>query len=373
VRLSERIERALALARLDGLIAASIENAIWLSGVYNPVRRMIVERPAIVLWPASGPPALIAASVEEAFLRERSSIPDLRLYKGTIEAAVSTLFDALRNRGVATGRLGLDVGGISAPFYLELRRRLPDAEIVDATDLLDRLRAVKNEQEIALLRRAALATDRAEWSTLDAFRLGWTELDVGTRLRQALIAEGAETIAHLLLGGGARGVAAHAEPQDITLQPGEVLRFDFGGVFRGWYSDIAKTAVIGSPSPRQRELYRVVHQVLDRHIARLRPGVVVGELHKSVAHDFAQAGLEFRAPHVGHGIGLSVHEWPVLHEGSSASLEADMVLCAEIIHVEADRERYHLEEVVWVRDSGPEVVSRSRVAPAEIPIIGGLS
>jgi len=50
-----------------------------------------------------------------------------------------------------------------------------------------------------------------------------------------------------------------------------------------------------------------------------------------------------------------------------------MVLCAEIIHVEADRERYHLEEVVWVRDSGPEVVSRSRVAPAEIPMIGGSS
>ena len=93
-------------------------------------------------------------------------------------------------------------------------------------------------------------------------------------------------------------------------------------------------------------------------------------MYSAVVDDARQVGLDFRGPHVGHGIGLGIHEWPILHPRSSAVIQAGMVLCAEVTYIEGAREQYHLEELVWVRDDGVEVLSRSRAAPAELPVIG---
>jgi len=283
---------------------------------------------------------------------------------------VAALGTVLRERGLARVRIGLDLGHVSAQLYRMLQRVVPDAEIADATSLLGRLRAIKSAPEIEALREAAQATDRAEWEALGEFRVGWTEADLGIRLRQALIGQGAETVAFLILGGGRRGVAAHATPADVPLRPGELLRFDMGGLFHGWASDVAKTAAVGAPTDGQRRAYRTLRRILDDHIARLRPGAVPEELYASVAADFERAGLGLRAPHVGHGIGLGVHESPLLAPGERTPIQADMVLCAEVIHVEGEEERYHLEELVHVGHDGPQVVSRSRPAPEAIPVIG---
>jgi Xaa-Pro aminopeptidase len=368
--LPDRVERALLDAGADVLVAAGPANAIYLSGAYNPVRRLIPERPAIVLWPREGTPLLIAAAIEGAFLRERAAISEIRTYAGMIEAAVGALSAALRERGLATARIAADLGHVSAEFYRALQKAVPDAVIVDATPHLARVRAIKSPPEIAALRRAALATDRAEWEALDAFRTGATEADLGVALRRALIGQGAETVAFLILGGGRRGVAAHATPADVTLHPGELLRFDMGGLFHGWASDIAKTVTVGTPTSGQLRIYRLLRQILDQHIARLRPGAAAEALYAAVARDYERAGLTLRGPHVGHGIGLDVHEPPILAPGDRTVIQTDMVLCAELIHVEGEDERYHLEELVHVREDGPEVLSRSRPVSETIPVIG---
>jgi Xaa-Pro aminopeptidase len=322
------------------------------------------------VWPREGEPVLLAAAIERAFLRERSSIPDVRTYTGATEAAVTALATLLRERGLTRARIGVDLAHVSAHFYRAVREALPNAAIVDATPLLARVRAIKSPREIEVLRVAAQATDRAEWEGLDAFRLGWTEADLGIRLRQALIGHGAETVTFLILGGGRRGVAAHATPANVTLQPGELLRFDMGGLFHGWSSDVAKTAAVGAATDAQRRIYGKLRRILDDHIARLRPGAVPEAIYAAVAADYDRAGLALHAPHVGHSIGLAVHESPILAPGERIPLEADMVLCAELIHVEGDHERYHLEELVHVHRNGSEVLSRSRPASETIPVIG---
>ncbi|RJQ62298.1 MAG: aminopeptidase P family protein [Desulfobacteraceae bacterium] len=366
---SNRLGEALKLAKLDALIAAAPENAVYLSGAYNPVRKLLPERPAIVLWPQDGSPLLIAAAIEEEFLRERSVISDRLLYRGKAEAAVSLLAKAVANAKLSKARIGVDLEGISAHLFQELVRKLPNARFDNATALVAELRAVKSGGEVQALREAAVSTDCAEWKALDAFRVGWTEKELAVELRQALISEGAETIAFLILGGGRRGVAAHAAPSSTPLAPGEILRFDMGGFFDGWASDLAKTACVEEPSPRQRHVYRTLRRILDDHIGRIRPGRTAGELFDAVSSDFHSAKLRFDAPHVGHGIGLSVHEWPILSAGNRSPIRSDMALCAELIYVEEDRERYHLEELVLVRQDGAEVISRSRIAEEDIPVI----
>jgi len=314
--------------------------------------------------------SLIAAAVEEAFLHERSAISELSLYQGATEAAVSALVDALGKEQLLTRRLGIDLEGVSGHFYRELLQRAPDVEFEDCSGLLAEIRAVKSEDEAHALCHAAQSTDRADWMALDAFQIGWTEAELGVRLRQALIGQGAETISFLILGGGIRGVSAHASPSNAPLARGEIVRLDMGGLFNGWASDLAKTLCVGEASPRQRRVYQTLHSILDDHIARIRPGKKAGDLFNEVASDFNRAELRFGAPHVGHGIGLSVHEWPILTAGNSARIRAGMVLCLELMYVERDVERYHLEELVLVREDEAEVISRSRPAREEVPIIG---
>lgn len=367
----KRLAEALDDAPMDAMLVAGPDNAVYLSGAYNPVRRLILERPAVVVWPRHGQLVLVAPAVEEAFLRERSQLHDLRFYRGTTRDAVALASAALRELGLSRATIGCDLEAVSAHFYVSLRRELPDAVIVDASDVLSELRAVKTDSEVAALRRAAEATDRAEWRSLEAFELGWTEARLAARLRHALLDEGADTVTFLVLGGGIRGVAAHAAPSATALKPGEIVRFDLGGSFSGWASDVAKTAVVQEATPRQRHVYGVLRGVLNRHIERLRPGALASELYTAVAADFERAGLPFAAPHVGHGIGLSVHESPLLAPGTPRALKENMALCAELIYVEEGRERYHLEELVHVRMAGPEVISRSR-RPIfdELPVIG---
>ena len=365
-----RVVQAMERAQLDALIGASPENAVYLSGAYNPIRRLIPERPAIVLWPKEGSPLLIAAAIEEAFLLERSAISDLWLYQGATEAAVSMLADALGKQQLLTARLGIDLEGISAYFFQELHRRVPAAKFQDSTRLFAELRAVKNDEEVEVLRHAAQSTDYAEWRALEAFRAGWTEIELGTHLRQALIGQGAETIAFLILGGSLQGMVAHAIPSNHSLVPGELVRLDMGGFFGGWASDLAKTACVGDPSPRQRHIYRTLRSLLDEHIARIRPGTTAGNLFNAVVSGFQRACLKFGAPHVGHGIGLSVHEWPILSAGNPALIQPGMVISAELIYIEEDRERYHLEELVHVQEGETKVISDSRPVQKEIPVIG---
>jgi Xaa-Pro aminopeptidase len=366
----DRIVQALERSQFDALIAASPENVLYLSGAYNPIRKILPERPAMVLWPRDGSPVLIAAAIEEVFLRKQSTISDLTLYQGATEAAVSVLADALKKRRLSATRLGVDLEGVSAHFFRELIQRVPEAEFEDCSGLFLELRAIKSDEEVQALSHAAQATDCAEWKALDAFQTGWTETKLGFQLRQALLSEGADTIAFLILGGGVRGVAAHALPSDTPLAQGELVRFDMGGFFAGWASDLAKTACVGEPSSRQRQVYRTLRNILDDHIARIQPGRTAGDLFEAVVSDFQRANLNFSAPHVGHGIGLSVHEQPILSAGNPTAIRSGMVICAELIYVEQELERYHLEELVFVRDRETEVVSRSRPKQEEIPTIG---
>jgi Xaa-Pro aminopeptidase len=135
------------------------------------------------VWPREGEPVLLAAAIERASLRGRSTIGDVRTYAGATEGAVTALGTLLRERGLAKARIGVDLAHVSAHFYRTLQRAVPDAAIVDATPLLARVRAIKSAREIEALRVAAQATDRAEWAALDDFRIGWTEADLGIRLR----------------------------------------------------------------------------------------------------------------------------------------------------------------------------------------------
>jgi Xaa-Pro aminopeptidase len=358
----ERLRAGLRAAGLAAVLTASPRLAQYLAGTYNPIRTLIPDRPVLVLVPVDGAPVLFAHVIERTLLERegRTAV----YYDGGPAALAAVCADTLG--GLAP--VGVELESVPAPFLAAARDRLPP--LADAGEILARAVAVKSARQVRAIAAAALATDRAQWAAFRSFRVGATEHELGRALRQALITEGAENIAFLTLGSGPRSLALHERPSARVPAPGELLRVDLGGVFEGWCSDLAKTAAIAEPGPQRRAMYRTLRELLDRHIDRLRAGRAARDAYAAVAADFATQGLRLDAGHVGHGLGLGTHEWPVIEPASDATFEPGMVLSAELVH--ADRgERFHLEETVLVTEGGPEVLSRSQPgSERELPALG---
>jgi Xaa-Pro aminopeptidase len=220
---------------------------------------------------------------------------------------VEALAAALSARGLADGRIGLEVDGLPPQVHAELQDRLPKAELLDCTSLLRLVRAVKTEAEIALLARSA---EIAEEAAGQAFALAapgrsLAELVQAFRLRAA---ERGAALDHFALSPDGVGIAMDTRH---TLRAGDVHFADFGCIYRGYYSDSGTTLAIGEPSPRALELHGAVRDAIAAGADALRPGAAASSVQVTMQALLAEQGITGTYPH-GHGFGLDVRDYPIL-------------------------------------------------------------
>ncbi|OFV83162.1 MAG: hypothetical protein A2W26_07670 [Acidobacteria bacterium RBG_16_64_8] len=343
----------------DAVIASSLENVYYLSETLILTQRLIPDRLALVLWPSGGPVTFIVCSIEESLARLESWIGDIRGYAEFTQSPIAVLADVLRERGLAGGRLGIETRHLTAAYYEELRRLLPQARLEPGDAFLERVRMVKSADEVQRLEEAATVTDRAIWDTFTSAAPGVTELVISAGLQQRLLVKGAESVAFCVLGSGDRTRMAHPLPGSRVLKIGDILRTDFGGSFRGYYSDLARTAVVGHATPHQRDVYARLWAVHSAVIEEVRPGLLACDVYELCRDQFTRARLEFNMPHVGHGLGIGLHESPLLAPHVEEPLVPGMTLAIEPMHFEPTGERYHVEDLIEVTTDGCRILSRA--------------
>lgn len=355
----ERFVQAMASADCDAIVAASPENTWYLSEAVIDTQRSLLERLALVVWPRTGDPVYIVCTNEEIQARRDSWIGDLRGYVEYQQSPMQLVADALREMGALRGTVGLELRFLTAHYFAELRRLCPDARLMEVGPFLERVRARKTPLEVERLEQAALATDRAIWTAFTESRAGMAEREVGARMTSALLLGGAEMQAFQVLAAGANTCATHHRPGDYSLARGDLMRTDFGGVFGGgYYSDLARTIAVGTATPRQRDIYAVLWEEHERLISMLRPGTTCRELFEAHRRAWTGRGWAMARPHIGHGLGIGLHEHPVLMPSEDTPLEAGMVVAIEPNYLDPGREKYHVEDLVAITESGPRVLSR---------------
>ena len=357
--ISAKVQRALAEQQLDALVAVSPWNVRYTAGTSFFTQRTIPERLALVVMMPGQEPTFIYCTIEDEEARGYSWITDLRGYTEFAEQPIAVLADLLRERGVARGRIGIEKRFLVAANYDELLEGLPDADVVAADPVFDRMRAIKTPAEIELLERAVLHTDAAVATAFEAARAGDTTRAIGDRMIAEAMAAGSTGLVHIVLGTGANLSNPHALPDDSRLEPGGVLRTDFGMFWDGYVSDIARTAFVAPATQRQIDDYKILEEIHQSVIAAMKPGVRAGDLYRLCADGFAKRGLPFTMPHVGHSIGLLVHEQPMLHPFDETPLAAGMVLMLEPPLI-APEGLYHTEDMIEITATGHRVLSRSR-------------
>jgi Xaa-Pro aminopeptidase len=345
--------------RLDALVAASPGNVYYTSGTYFMTQKNIPERLGLVSITSDDDPAFVYCTIEEGHATQESWLKNLRGYTEFADQPVDVLVDVLKKQGADRGRIGVEKRFFSAIDFERLRNRLPKAEFVDADPIFDRMRAIKTPEEIRILGDAAMATDAAIRVAFTEAAAGMTELAVGEMMVAEAKNRGGEKLLHLVLAAGANGFKIHAEPGTTQLKSGDVLRTDFGMIWSRFYlSDIARTAFVGRLEPWQDETYRKLEHVQQTTIAAMKPGVKASDVYRICADAFARAGVEFKMPHIGHGIGVVIHENPMLHPFDHTILEPGMVFMLE----PAIRGRdgfYHTEDMIEITETGQRVLSRS--------------
>ena len=342
----------MAASDFDAIVAMSPENVPYTSGVLLWTQRSIRDRLALVVWPRDGDPTFIVATNEEGYVREKSWIGDVRGYVQHRESPIDVLADALRERGLGAGRVGIEPSYLSADFHRELLRAMPEAQFAPCESLFERARMVKTPAEVELLTRAAVATERALMSTYSTALPGETERSLVNRLGANIMQAGADLPAFLYLTVGPNTGHAHPDPTDYVARVGDLLKTDCGGYFQGYYSDIGRTAVLGRPrrsSGRSTPGWLEVHQ---ETIESMRPGVPASHVFDVAAAGYERVNIPFKGlAFAGHGVGLYIHEAPMLSGDEHTLLRPNMVFSVETRVRWPGREGYHIEDVVVIRET----------------------
>lgn len=346
--------------QFDAIVGISPVNVLYLTGanILRLSQRLIPERLAMVLWPAEGEPCVITM-LQQALVLSQSRVKDIRSYVEFRDLPIKILAEVIRERGLERSRIGIEKRYLAAEYYEQLQQFLPEASFQGCDRQLDLLRAIKTPEEIQLLRQAAVATDNAIAEAYLAAKVGCEEAEVATNMRDAMFAGGADEVNLLWLGAGEHSTEVHHKACSKRLQKGDVIRVDIGGTFRGYYSDLARTAVVGKPTAAQAEAYKIVWDVMEEVISTIRPGIPAKRLFEIYRDRFQKRGLAVPIPHVGHSLGIKLHEEPILMQYEDETLKPNMVLEVELVHI-ANGALYHNEDQIVVTGSGYEIVSRTR-------------
>ncbi len=354
-----RLERLFEQNPFDAFIALSPVNVFFLSGADIITQRLLPERLAIILWPAKADPSFVICTIEDSLVRSQTWIKDIRGYTEFKDSPIKVLADVIKEKGLETGRLGIEKHYIHAAYFEELLQELPKASFESCDQQLERIRAVKSPEEIERLQKGAIATDKAIAKGYEDAHAGCDELFIAESMRTALYENGADEITFLCLGGGKHSIEAHHHPCRNKPKDGDIVRVDIGGSFSGYYSDLARTAVVGKPTPAQEKVYKNVWEVMEEVIAAIQPGIPARNLYVIYKEHFEKRGLDVRMPHVGHSLGIKLHEQPLLMPYQEEILQPNMVLAIELIDI-AEGDLYHNEDLVVVTNTGHEIVSRTR-------------
>ncbi|OGO07416.1 MAG: hypothetical protein A2Y61_02605 [Chloroflexi bacterium RBG_13_60_13] len=238
-------------------------------------------------------------------------------------------------------------------------------ELVPREGLVEGLRAVKDEQELELIRRAAAIGDAAMNHIRGSIKPGMTEKEVAWEIEAYMRTHGAEAVGFdIIVASGPNGAMAHAAVSDRAIQQGEPVVIDLGARVEGYCSDLTRTVVLGQPDQRFNELYYLVLDAQTMALAGIKPGLTGREADALARGVIEAGGYGHLFGHgLGHSVGLAVHEDPRMGKQSGSVLQAGNTLTVEPGVYITGWGGVRIEDLVVVTERGVEVLSRAAKAP----------
>lgn len=372
-RRTEGLQAEMAQCGLDALLLTTPADVFYTTGFLTRFWES-PARPWFVVVPAAGDPVAVIPSIGAA-LMGRCWIADIRTWNAPdpTDDGVCLLADTLTQLVPAAGKIGVPMGletHLRMPFadFLRLQDRVAPRRLIDGTTAVCRVREIKSEVEIAKIRDACAVADAAFDRVADFARPGVPLSQVFRDFQVALLQNGADWVSYVAGAAGQGGYGDVISPADDgPLQDGDVLMLDTGAVRDGYFCDFDRNFAIGQPSDALRHSYDALYAATDAALSALRPGMLARDAHRTLTEALIREGAVASGGRLGHGLGLTLTEWPSLSPLDTTELREGMVLTLEpCVDISSGRIMVQEENIV-LRAHGPELLSRR--APAVMPVI----
>jgi Xaa-Pro dipeptidase len=239
----------------------------------------------------------------------------------------------LAEKGLSDGRIGIEFDGLSVTDFRLLSMALPQVELVDASDLVRRLKMIKSPTEIGYLRTAVELAEAGIVTLRETVDIGVSRDALAAAWENGARAEAAwRNIDNLTGVWEYVSVGQNPWTKGGVVERGDLIKVDVGCLIAGYTSDTGRTFVCGTPSSLQASLFDALLIAYDAGLPLLNPGTPMSEVHRVTTEAMARAGFPgYTRGHFGHGLGagLGSEEWPFLSGQSDVVIEPDMVLAFE--------------------------------------------
>ena len=319
-RLAARLEEL----DVDALLVTTPSNRRWLAGFTGTAGVLLAGRDRARI-----------ATDSRYWEQVQTQCPGWTVVRGRQRDTASiaqALFEGMDGCRVGFEPANMTVAGLQE--WREAIDALPESarpKLVPAPGVIERLRAVKEPEELDALARAVRLGDDAFTHAASAARPGMTERALAWEVQRYAIEHGADALSFpTIIAGGDWGALPHAYPRDIPLAAGAGVVMDLGVVVDGYCSDLTRTIFLGEPDATFRRVYDVVLTAQTMAEERIEAGMTGREAHAIAAKVIAEAGYGEHFGHgLGHGVGLDIHELPRLAPDSDDVLEDGHVVTVE--------------------------------------------
>jgi Xaa-Pro aminopeptidase len=343
----DRLRGTVGERGLDALLITSLTNVRYLTGFTGSNAALIID---------AGGADLLGTDGRYLIQAEREA-PDLPRHID--RKTVPALAEVLARRSIR--QLGYESHVVTVDDLAGLRELLASVELVSIEQAVEQLREVKDEAEIDLLRTACAIADRALAELLAAggVRAGRSERNIGRDLDFRMLELGATALSFdTIVASGPHSAIPHHSPTDRTLLAGDFLTLDFGAEHLGYHSDMTRTFTIGEPADWQREIYDLVAAAQRAGREALQIGADVVAVDRAARDVIGAGGYAEAFGHgLGHGVGLQIHEAPMLGPTGTGTLGGLMPVTVEPgVYLEG-RGGVRIEDTLVVRSDGPELLT----------------
>lgn len=356
----EAIQRKLVMSGLDGFVhyqsSRAKENVTipYLTGVRG------LEDSGVII-PASSEPVLLVKDFEESRAKRQSSLADVRgVTTLPVERAMASIGEVFKEKGLAGKRIGIDESELTVEVYNKLLS-LGVTMVPFATELIS-MRMVKTAAEAKKIREAAEIAGAAIEKVRSLVSEGLEERELAAEASNLMQRSGEASFVSVQFGPNAS--FPHHRGDSTRVRGDGLLVVDLGANVEGYNSDITRTLYVGSPSERHRKIPDSIKLAVSDAIEKVRPGVPVKEVALAARRVIRNSGLPQPRHRIGHGIGLNVHEKPIVEEGFEYVLQAGNVIAIEPgTYLDGDT-GCRIEVDLLVTESGAELLD-----PKSLPLL----
>ncbi|MBI4277665.1 MAG: aminopeptidase P family protein [Armatimonadetes bacterium] len=356
---------------VDGLLLSDPMNLVYSTG-YRTILFASKFRPFLAMIPQQGDPTLILPNLEVGDGRKTSWVEDVRGWGKGLYADAPDVFTLIRQvaeeKRLLTGTLGMEMAvgqrlALTFDQYEEIRKIFAGARIVNCSDLMWAVRIRKSPTEIEYLRKAGAQTDAGYLAVLHAAKEGMSEREMQRIVGTAMMEHGADAPGFLVVAAGPdRYDMLNPYASDYRVRKGDMVNFDIGAIYRGYWGDMTRGFFIGQPTARQRAFYEAEMEIFLRTRDAVKPGIAIEDIDKVAEATIEKLGYkEYMLHRTGHALGLDVHEIPSVALGDATVLEPGMVFTIEPGIYDFSIGAFRLEDVVVVTETGYESLNKSPI------------